>query len=439
MDNTVEAENEVDLNRSMKGCGNVVTVSGQKYAVGLMWQPIQNIDDPLPEIRETMEGETDADLYCLRQTTVAQYGIGKSILGHKDGMPSLAASVAAALLQYESFCAVFKVKEGWWFVAARNSLILAEEDVLFATESEAQRAYSSMMAVPDWDACIVPADWNIEGTQQMDLADLVAKGRKVRLQEINVLRRTKFLLFIAVVVILTLGAIIWSLTGLWKSVFPKTSIQSAQKPQVIQPVAPTPEKPKPWEKMVSTKGLIDKCLANVYQVKSISFPGWNIGIISCTKEGLSTTWTKDGGSGLLSWMKFGIDEYQFTDFSVSLTSDSTATGFLAFSGIPVVASLPLLNMQQLNDDLNEINQTTKLNLQYAQEVLLDPPNRSDGSRPANQKSYNYFSFVATSDYTPLEWMKFFEKFSGFELLKIEYNPSDDTTNKWRYEGRIYAK
>ncbi len=439
MDNTVVTENELDLNRSVKGSGSVVTVSGQKYAVGLMWQPIQNLDDPLPEIRETMEGEADADLYCLRQTTVAQYGVGKTALGHKDGMPSLAASVAGALLQYESFCAVFKVKEGWWFVAVRNSLILAEEDVLFETEAEAQRAYSSMMAVPDWDACIVPEEWNIEGTQQMNLADLVSKGRKVRLQEINVLRRTKFLLFIAVIVILALVAVIWSLAGLWKSVFQPKAIQSAQAPQVIQPVAPTPEKPKPWEKMVSTKGLIERCMENVYQVKSVSFPGWNLGIISCTKEGVSTTWTRDGNAGLLSWMKFGIDEYQFTDFSVSVTGGNTATGFLAFSNIPVVASLPLLTMQQLSDDLSEIRQMTKLNLQYTQQTLLDPPNRADGSRPANQKSYNYFSFIATSDYTPWEWMKFFEKFSGFELLKIEYNPSNDTATKWRYEGRIYAK
>ena len=55
-----------DLTQPTRSVGGVVTVDDQKYAVGLMWQPVQNIDDPDPEIRETMESEPDADLYCLR-------------------------------------------------------------------------------------------------------------------------------------------------------------------------------------------------------------------------------------------------------------------------------------------------------------------------------------------------------------------------------------
>ena len=139
-------------------------------------------------------------------------------------------------------------------------------------------------------------------------------------------------------------------------------------------------------------------------------------------------------------MKFGIDEYQFTDLSVDVAAGgTTATGFIPFQSPSVIASVPTLTAQQLRDDLTEIQQSTGLGIQFNQQTLLDPPNRSDGSRPPNQKSYNYFAFATTSDYTPWEWMKFFDKFSGFELLKIEYNPSNDTTTKWKYEGRIYAK
>ena len=427
-----------DLTQETHSVGGVVTVDDQKYAVGLMWQPVQNIDDPNPEIRETMDSEPDADLYCLRQTSVFQYGVGRSSLGHRSGMPSLAASVAASLSQYESFCAVFQVEEGWWFVAVRNSLILAEEDVLFATEEEAQRAYSSMMAVPDWDACIVPAEWDIDGTIQKSLVELVAKARKVRLQEANAARRTYFLLFIAVVILAALAGLIMVLVNLWRSVFPPQTIQPVQVPQVIQPVAPEPESQKPWEKLVDTKPLIEKCWGDIYQIKSIAFPGWKIGLITCTKEGITTTWTKQGKEGFLSWMRFGIKEYEFTDLTVDV-SGNTAVGNVAFSGIPVVGSVPTLTPTELQDDLAEIQQSTGLNLQFNQQVYLDPPNRPDGSRPPNQKSYTYFTFATNSDYTPWEWIQFFEKFSGFELTKIEYNPSNDLTTKWRYEGRIYAK
>lgn len=429
-----------DLIQPTRTSGGVVDVDGQRYAVGLMWQPIQNLDDPNPEIRETMESEPDADLYCLRQTTAAQYGVGRSALGHKEGMPSLAASVASALTQYESFCAVFQVKGGWWFVAVRNNLILAEEDVLFKTEEEAQRAYSSMMAVPDWDACIVPASWNIDGTIQQVLEDLVRKGRKVRLQAINAAHRTYFLLFLAIIIVAALVGLIYMLVGLWRSVFPPQTIQSIQKPQVFQQEAPTPEKAKPWEKLVDTTSLIDECWDDIYQIKSVFFPGWRLGLITCTPEGVTTAWAKDAKEGFLSWLRFGINEYRFTDLSVDVTpAGTTATGSVLFEGLPVIASLPTLTPQQLAEDLSAIQQSTGINLQYSQQTLLDPPNRPDGSRPPNQKSYVYFSFSASSDYTPWEWMKFFEKFSGFELSKIEYNPSNDTTTKWKYEGRIYAK
>jgi hypothetical protein len=297
-----------------------------------------------------------------------------------------------------------------------------------------------MMAVPDWDACIVPASWNIEGTTQQSLKELVEKGRKVRLQEINAAHRTYFLLFIAIIIVVALIGLIYMLVGLWRSVFPPQTIQSVQAPQIIQPVAPAPEKPKPWEKMVDTEAFIQECWDNIYQIKSISFPGWKIGLISCTPEGITTSWSKDAKEGLLSWIRFGITEYQFTDLSVDVSqAGSTATGTVTFDGLPVVASLPTLTPQQLREDLSEIQQSTGLNFQFAQQSLLDPPNRPDGTRPPNQKSYTYFSFVTNSDYAPWEWMKFFEKFSGFELVKIEYNPSNDTTTKWKYEGRIYAK
>ena len=330
--------------------------------------------------------------------------------------------------------------EGWWLIAIRNDLILSEEDIVFATEVEAQKAYAAMMAVPDWDLCIVPESWHLDGTTQQSIVELVKRGRRIRLQEINAAHKTYFLLLVAIVIVCAIAGLIWMLVGLWRSVFPQQQIQSIPKPQVVQPVAPAPENPKPWEKMTDTVSLIQKCWDNAYQIKSISFPGWNIGLITCTKDGITTSWTKSGREGLLSWIRFGIKEYQFTDLSVDVApAGSTATGTVAFDNLPVVASLPTLTSQQLQEDLTEIQSSTGMGFQFGQQTLLDPPNRPDGSRPPNQKTYTYFSFSASSDYTPWEWIKFFDKFSGFELLKIEYNPSNDTTTKWKYEGRIYAK
>lgn len=54
-----------------------ITINRREYAVGLLWQPLQNSDEPFSEIREAIDSDPEADLYCLRSTSTPQYGIGK--------------------------------------------------------------------------------------------------------------------------------------------------------------------------------------------------------------------------------------------------------------------------------------------------------------------------------------------------------------------------
>ena len=435
---TSETQEQVRL-RSSTG---VVSVAGQRYAVGLIWQPLQNLDDPILEVRETAESEMGADLYCLRPAATPQYGIGRTELDHRDGMPSLAAAVASVFADEPSMCGVFKVEEGWWLIAVRNDLILAEEDIVFSNEEEARRAYASLMAVPDWGVRIVPAEWQSEGTEDRDLATILQKARKVRLQPINAVRRTKFLLLIAVVIVLIVAWLIYSLIALWKNVFPDKKVEhKIQEPTVLPPVRPEPEKPKPWETVVDLTAFLNQCWVSSYQIQAVVIPGWTMGNIECTPSGVATSWRLTNiKEGRLTWMNFGLDEYQLENMKidVSATGDS-ATGKMVFTKLPMIASVPKLTAAELENDLKEIKQATNLNgLQYSRQTLLDPPNRPDGTRPANQKSYTYYSFAVSSDMSPKEWEWFFDKFSGLELLRIQYTPKGNGNN-WTYEGRIYAK
>ncbi|MBP5344549.1 MAG: type 4b pilus protein PilO2 [Alphaproteobacteria bacterium] len=421
----------------------VVVIDGQKYAVGLLWQPIQRNDDPLSEIREAIESEAGADLYCWRSTVqVSQYGIGKTAYGHRDGMPSLAATVASGLANYSSYCGVFKLDEGWWFVAVRNDLILSEEDILYATEEEAMRAFTSMMAVPDWELKIVPSSWNIEGTDHTALTELVDRGHKIRLQEINAERKTKILLVFALLIIAVIVVIIFWAVQIWNRVWQQsTPIQPEKAPEYIQPIQPTPEKPQPWEKMVDTNAFIKTCWNNVYQLKSIEIPGWKLSTITCTPESITTAFTSQSNPSLY-WFRFALEEYQFTSLIVDTTQGgSSASASINIPNMPMVASKPTWTVAQLQEDLTELKLATPAlsGFSFAQQQLLDPPNRPDGSRPANQKVYTYFQFQVNSEYTPWEWISFFEKFTGLELLKMEFNPSNDASVQWKYEGRIYAK
>jgi hypothetical protein len=421
--------------------GGSISLGGVKYAIGLLWAPLQNQDDPIPEIREAMEAEPAADLYCLRTSTTPQYGLGKTILGHHSGEPALAASVATALSGKNSACCVFKVDEGWWFVAIRNDLILAEEDVLFHTEEEAKRAFFAMMAVPDWDARIVPTSWNVEGAQEIDLKTLIADVRKTRLFELSAAKKTQVLVLLALGVVAILIFLLYITISFLSSVFEQAPIIQMPTPEVVRPVEPTPEKPKPWERVPQTDIFINRCWNNAYQLEAITIPTWKMGRVNCTPREITTTWNiTNAGGARLAWVKAALERYKLTKVDVRLdTSGNSASGVSRFSDIPLVLSMPSLTVDQIREQLTDIRQATKLPIQFSEQTVKDPPDNPDGTVPPNQQVYKYFSFSISSPYTPREWKVFFDKFSGLEFIKISYEPTLGSNNKWTYEGRIYAK
>lgn len=424
-----------------KRLGTIV-VDGTTYAVGLMWQSLQNPDDPIPEIREVLESEPGLDLYCLRPASAPQYGVGRKSMGHHEGQPSAAAAVASTYSDKMSVCAVFPVKEGWWFVSIRNDLILSEEDRLFTREEDAQRAFFSMMAVPDWEVKIAPASWEIEGAEQADLIPLIKNARKIRLVELSAAKRTQFLIAISLVVIALLAGVVYLISSLWQTVFTQEKMVDVPVPEVIKPIEPAPEKPKPWERVPQTTAFLNKCWNNSYQLNNLTIPGWQLEPVICTATGIQTGWVKSWNpGGRIAWLKAALNEYKISKIQVQLNDAGTnATGSITFTDLPLVASVPTLSADQIRDELTDIAQATNLPIQFSKQTVLDPPNNADGSVPPNQQTYVYYAFSVASGYTPWEWKTFFEKFSGLELLKIEYNPNIEAgNNKWKYEGRIYAK
>jgi len=424
-----------------KGIAGSVTVDGVKYAVGLMWAPLQNQDDPIPEIREAMESEPGADLYCQRTSTAPQYGLGKSVLGHHSGEPALAASVATALSGKTSACCVFQVEEGWWFIAIRNDLILAEEDILFASEEEAKKAFFAMMAVPDWDIRIVPAGWGVEGATQQSLESLIENVRKTRLFELSAARKTQILVFLALGVIIALAFLFYIAVSFLASVFEQAPIVQLPTPEVVRPVEPTPEKPKPWERVPQTDLFLNRCWNNAYQLDTITIPNWQIGTVTCTPKGLSTAWRITGNRGArLAWVKAALERYKFTKMDLRLDASGTvANAAVTYTDIPLVVSLPSLTAAQIREQLIDIRQATALPINYSEQTIKDPPDNEDGTVPPNQQIYTYFSFSISSPYPPSVWKTFFDKFSGLEFVSIVYEPTLGSNNKWTYEGRIYAK
>ena len=421
--------------------GNLV-LDGKSYAVGLIWQPLQDPDNPMPEIKDILDSDETLNLYCIRSGAAPQYGIGRTDLGHVAGEPVAASAVATALSDKSSVCAVFKVTEGWWFVAIRNDLILSEEDVLFENEADAQKAFFSMMAVPDWDIKIAPAEWKIDDTTQMELSSLIRDVRKIRLQEVHGFKRTQTLLLMAILLVVFIGAVVYGLIKLYNSIsIKKVDLAPIQTPIISEPVAPAPEKPKPWEDVVQVDAFLNRCYNNVYQLSSIIIPGWTIQNIMCTRSGVVTQYTKTVPSARTEMFKVALESYKLVKTRMVLDEEGkTISVTVPFeNSLPSVRSVPTLSADKLEYELIDIVAATAIPITFSKQTLLDPPNLPDGTAPLNQQKMTFFTFSMTSQYTPWEWKPFFDKLTGLDLMKIEYNPSVDATNKWKYEGKIYVQ
>jgi len=298
-----------------------------------------------------------------------------------------------------------------------------------------------MMAVPDWDIRIVPAEWNVEGAEQQDLKALIENVRKTRLFELSAAKKTQVLVVLALLVVLVLGFLIYLAFRVISSVFEQKPVIPMAPPTVVRPVEPAPEKPKPWEKVPKADILINRCWNNAYQLEAITIPTWKMGRVTCTPQGLSTSWRITSARGArLAWVKSALERYKLNRLEVKLDASGTsASGKMSYTDIPLVLSAPTLTIDQIRQELTDIKQATALPIQFSEKTVKDPPDNKDGSVPPNQQIYRYFSFSVSSPYSPQEWKVFFDKFSGLEFLKIEYEPAIGSKNKWTYEGRIYAK
>ena len=418
--------------------GATMVVNNTTYAVSLFWQPLQDTNDPYPEVKETVENVMEgADLFCLRSGTSPQYGIGNSSEGHKSGMPSAAATVAEIFQDKPSSVAVFEVDEGWWFIAIRNDLILSEEDILYLKEEDAKRAFFAMMAVPDWGRKIAPASWEIEGTEEVDLWDVLRSSGSSKLQHINkTSQKTKLMIGGAGALVLLVGYKLVS--GLFVTE-KKTVVRPLMPFKPVIEEAPPPVQEVitfPWETLVVTSDLLNRCQAAVQRVKSMVIPGWKSGIVSCSRTGASTTWTMEWGN--LSWFKRAFEEYNTRGMDYFLDDSSkTAIVSLAIGDIAIHSNSPNRKLYEIREDLNSffqsINQTISLQEDRPQ-VITKNTRDGLGQTTTKEKGFPKMVFSFSSELPMENWLEFFNKFSGLEITKLVYNQED---NIWTYEGQIY--
>ncbi len=412
--------------------GSTITVNGIVYAVSLFWQPLQDPDNPLAEIRETAASEDGSDLYCIRRSGTYQYGLAKSSEGYREGQIAVAIAVADAFSDKSSLVGVFRVKEGWWFVAIRNDVILSEEDVLYLNEEDAQRAFYAMMAVPDWGRKIAPSEWGIEGTQEISLPEILKHSSQVRLMRLTSAKNTKTLIGIIVGLVLLIGLVVKVFMTFWSDttvVLPET--------QVVAPVAQVAQEagvPKPWDEMVHVPDFAKRCESVVSQMNALTVPGWALQKVICSQEEIQIEWANSWRpGGRIAWLRSAFKEYEIQDVELTIDDNGQkADGRYKIEGLRKYTSEPELTVKDLKENLVDISQAIDNPIRLTEQSLT-----LEGRK---KEVVNFIVFSFDSEYTPTETLPFFEKFSGLDLTQIEYHPSQKSTDKkWKYEGRIYEK
>ena len=403
--------------------GTNFKLNGVTYATSLFWQPLRNLDDPYVEITEASENVLEgADLFCLKRGKSPQFGLCISQQGYDRKMRVAATSVAIALSETSSFLAVFKVDNGWWYLCVRNDVILSDGDMLFYNEEEAKQQFKSMLVVPDWGYKIAPAEWEIEDTTQMDLSTILKTAPKESLQKIHALRGTKLVILVSAIVIGVLWLLHMLVSSLMNSAPPKPIVA----PVAIKKVereAPPPE-PKPWENLPDPVQITMSCFKAVQDVVTISTPGWRIGGITCSAEGLVTSWSME--MGRLTWIDKALESSGVTFSSRSISPN----------GREVVASVPIGKIKTLNSPpkLNAVDLVNMINDLFQGLQMSISLNSQTWTSPQGNV-YKLVSFSFSSKHDPRQWLDILTKFSGLTVKGMKY---DVNSNTWYYEGAIYV-
>lgn len=420
--------------------GATMVVNNVTYAVSLFWQPLQDVDDPLPEVKETANSVMDgADVYCLRTGASPQYGVGNTQEGHQPGQPSAAAAVADLFADKSSSVAVFEVEEGWWFVAVRNDLILSEEDILYLEEEDAKRAFFAMMAVPDWGRKIAPASWGIEGTEEVNLEDILTSPGSSKMLRIGGGKDSKTLMIAAGAGVLLLLIIYKLVSGLFSSSAPKQIKPIVSLPAFVDeaPVQQVVEI-KPWEKLPVVDEMVMRCFAGVQQARSMVVPGWDLVNVSCDASGVTANWIMQWGH--VGWVKRAFEEYSMEGMDYFVSDDAkSAFATISIGELPTSTSTPKYSIYEIREELNNIFQAMKSDISMEDDRGAPPVLKTTAGGLGTEvvqgaRAYPKLKFSFSSEYQPADWLSLFHKFPGLEIINLTYTPGN---NIWQYEGQIY--
>ncbi len=430
-------------NKKVDKEANTILVGKNKFTTGIFWQPFKDLTDKQKEIKASAKFAA-ADLFCIKNKGIPQYGLVSSKNGYASGMPSAAAAVSALLNDKSSTVAVFKVNIGWWLLVIRNDIILPEEDKIFKDEESVKKAFVAMLTVPDWGYKICPDAWSIQDTREIAIEELLAgKYEKSNLETVDKTVMIAIAFIACVMLVGGIGAFVWSqkreeLLQMQRQMEEAKRLQLQREQERKAKEAELAAKPVPpaWEKIIDPASFASNCMGYVRKNFQV-FAGWKLKSIKCEQKSASIEWVR-GEMGTNEW----------------LTEDAKAKGYIPQDAeISIIGNAAKGVIQYKEGELQEISGSpsftqpdmkTKLG-KWFENYGVASPRLTDNSKTVTLKENNksetfpYTQFIFDNPRNPENVVNLLKMFSGLEFISIKCDNINDINVKWTYEGIIYAK
>ncbi|MDR1207549.1 MAG: type 4b pilus protein PilO2 [Rickettsiales bacterium] len=413
----------------------VITIERKRYATGLFWQPLTNGQNArffAHKIAKFVPGRVK--FFTEYRGMV---GVGSLALGHRRRMGVAAVEVMEALSEYNSFLAVFAVKQGMYLIAARNGIIIT--DRLYENEIDAKAEYEQLSTLPDWGVLVAPGYWSAPRSEEKLIEEVVSGESKQTIQPVSnvggwLLSIILVIAFLAGMFVMFKGPLVGFVADQGHKAKPDEAALAEYKRKMAQNdkllVLPqTKDQVRielPYENLPDMFLRAEQCRDAITALMRI-IPGWNQVDAECLGTSATVHLHRTYGAitdvyDFVAAAMPGVDVIENSDSDIVLVAQlDRLHGESRLSEVPmdVVA-------RSINSEFQLMG--ARVDVRPGIETVQGPGGITE--------SVNVVLATAGSKLEPNEFIKIFKDYYAVALPSIRWTAHDRT---WNYEVKIYVK
>ena len=425
-----------------EGRGGAVQVGRTNFAVGLIWRDEDEASGKkAPAQAREAAAERKADLFGLRSP--GQFCLGSTRHGHKAGMPSLAATLAATL--QGSFIGAFTVENGIYVVAVQQDGVLATYDIVYADPEEAHREFLDLVHSGGWDQKFCPAEWEIADSKPTSMEIMLAGASKLaKLRQVS-----QKALLIKLAVIMTFIAVGVLGYQQYENYLADQAVQAEIEARSAEAAAARAARDAaaraipdfPWKDAPVAQYALDACVAGILQAPT-SVPGWSVTSIACDGANgtVSMSLRREPG-GTLNWIGFTLNR---EGFRPSIRQNTTTSVDVTWP----LASFAALPRHTNDTQTGQASAAMRYLLMHFEELYapltqrITPGTTAQIPDPANPNRTQPVLMSQSLDielaarHDPREFLPILAPLRAATLTRVTLSTSDWT---WKVEGKIHER